>query len=66
MNTFLSTTGKGIARAACAPDGQWTVEQVLEDDAVGQRDAGADALEHGAVDVVTDPRGELVERREPG
>lgn len=34
MNTFLSTTGKGIARAARTPDGQWTVEMGLEDQEV--------------------------------
>ena len=27
---FLSTTGKGLARAAAGADGLWTVESVLE------------------------------------
>lgn len=30
MNTFLSTTGNGIARATCEPDGHWSVENTLE------------------------------------
>lgn len=34
MKTFLSTTGSGISRATCKPDGSWTVEQTLTGQAV--------------------------------
>ncbi|HMN60244.1 MAG TPA: hypothetical protein PJ988_07765 [Anaerolinea sp.] len=34
MKTFLSTTGKGIARAFCGPDGRWSVEKAVEDQEV--------------------------------
>lgn len=34
MHTFISTTGKGISRAIGTPDGQWTVDQKLEDQEV--------------------------------
>jgi hypothetical protein len=34
MATFLSTTGSGISRATCRPDGRWTVEQALTGQAV--------------------------------
>lgn len=29
MRTFLSTTGSGISRATCKPDGRWIIEQTL-------------------------------------
>lgn len=34
METFLSTTDSGISRATCKPDGRWTVEQALANQAV--------------------------------
>ena len=34
MKTFLSTTGSGISRATCRPDGRWAVEQALAGQAV--------------------------------
>ena len=34
MDTFLSTTGNGAARATCKPDGHWIVENSLENQPV--------------------------------
>lgn len=34
MNTFLATTGNGISRATCEPDGRWSVGQAMENQPV--------------------------------
>ncbi|HEX9012698.1 MAG TPA: hypothetical protein VF813_04250, partial [Anaerolineaceae bacterium] len=57
MRAFLSNTGSGIARAVQSPDGRWSVENVLQGQAVTC--LAADPLQAGVVYAGTRGRGVL-------